>query len=153
MLQEISEITLKILLTVLLSSLIGSEREYRNKVAGLRTHILVAVGSALLVLTSLYIFDIYKDKANVDPTRMIAGITTGIGFLCAGTIIRAGDNIHGLTTAATLWIASGVGIAVGAGHYSAAIIVSIVVFLVLTVVRSFERKISEKFKDLSQGGR
>jgi len=75
---------------------------------------------------------------------MIAGIVTGIGFLCAGTIIKAGDSVRGLTTAATLWIVSGIGIAVGAGHYNAAIITTIVVYFVLTGVRAIEIKIREK---------
>jgi putative Mg2+ transporter-C (MgtC) family protein len=139
--QGLLETAFKIILTVLLSSFIGFERELRHKVAGLRTHILVGVGSALIVLTSLHIFTMYKDVTFVDPTRMITGIVTGIGFLCAGTIIQAGDNVRGLTTAATLWIVSGVGIAVGAGHYDAAIVVSVVVFFVLTFVRYVEHKL------------
>ena len=131
-------ITLKIFLTVLLCGIIGSEREIRNKGAGLRTHILVGVGSALITLTSFYIFDIYKEVTFVDPSRIIAGIVTGVGFLCAGTIIRGGQNIIGLTTASTLWIVSGIGMAVGSGLYFGAIIVTIVVFFVLIGLRSFE---------------
>jgi putative Mg2+ transporter-C (MgtC) family protein len=77
---------------------------------------------------------------------MITGIVTGVGFLCAGTIIQAESRVRGLTTAAALWIVSGVGIAVGAGHYSAAIIVSIVVFVVLARMRTFEYSISKKQK-------
>ncbi len=143
------EITVKIILTVLLTGLIGFERELRNKGAGLRTHILVGVGSALIVLTSFYIFKLYQNVTIVDPTRMIAGVVTGIGFICAGTIIRGGDShISGLTTAATLWIVSGIGMAVGAGQYNAATVVAITVFFVLTVVRSFEKLIAEKFKDV-----
>src|SRR6266850_1166420 len=123
MTNDYPQIILKILLTVLLCGIIGSEREIRNKGAGLRTHILVGVGSALISLTSFFIFDIYKEVTFVDPTRIIAGIVTGVGFLCAGTIIRGGQQIIGLTTAATLWIVSGIGMAVGAGHYPAAIVV------------------------------
>ncbi len=140
--QNVWNLFVKIILSIVLSGLIGFERELRQKGAGLRTHILVGVGSALIVLTSLYIFDIYKDVANIDPTRMITGIITGIGFLCAGTIMRAGSQIRGLTTAATLWIVSCVGIAVGAGHYSAAILVSGVVFLVLIGLSSIEKSVS-----------
>ena len=143
---ELFETTFKIVLSILLSSLIGYEREMRQKGAGLRTHILVGVGSTLIVLTSLHLFDVYKDVTVIDPTRMITGIVTGIGFLCAGTIIQAESRVRGLTTAAALWIVSGVGIAVGAGHYSAAVIVSIVVFGVLISMRSVERKLSKKFK-------
>lgn len=143
------EIAFKIFLTMLLCGIIGAEREVRNKGAGLRTHILVGVGSALIVLTSYFIFDIYKDVTIVDPTRIISNIVTGIGFLCAGAIIRGGtQQVSGLTTAATLWVVSGIGMTVGAGFYSAAIIVTFAVFFVLTVVRNIERKIAEKFKDI-----
>jgi len=137
------EITGRIFLTILLSSIIGYERELRQKGAGLRTHILVGVGSALIVLTSFHVFDIYKDTTTIDPSRMIAGIVTGIGFLCAGTIIRGGSQVIGLTTAATMWIVSSIGIAVGARHYSAAIIVTVVVFFVLISMRSIEKKIKD----------
>ena len=146
--QEVLDITFKILLTIFLSGLIGIERSVRNKVAGLRTHILVGVGSALIVLTSYYVFDIYKDVTLVDPTRMIAGIVTGIGFLCAGTIMSTGGQVHGLTTAAALWTVSGIGMAVGAGYYLGACIVSIVVFVILSFARSFERSMGEKLKDI-----
>lgn len=141
---ELLDTTLKIILSVALSSLIGYERGRRHKGAGMRTHILVGVGSTLIVLTSLHLFDTYKGVATIDPTRMITGIVTGIGFLCAGAIIQAESRVRGLTTAAALWIVSGVGIAVGAGHYSAAIIVSIVVFLVLIGTRRFEQSITKK---------
>ena len=135
----------KILLTVILSGFIGAEREVRHKGAGLRTHILVGVGSALIVLTSFHVSDIYRNVTFVDPSRMIAGVITGIGFLCAGTIIRGGKEIVGLTTAATLWIVSGIGIAVGCEHYSAAIIVTVVVFLVLSCLRPFEKELEKHF--------
>jgi putative Mg2+ transporter-C (MgtC) family protein len=140
------ETTFKVLLSVVLSGIIGFEREKRQKGAGLRTHILVGVGSTLIVLTSLHLFDTYNGITLIDPTRMITGIVTGVGFLCAGTIIQAESRVRGLTTAAALWIVSGVGIAVGAGHYSAAIIVSIVVFVVLARMRTFEYSISKKQK-------
>ena len=150
---DILETTFKIILAVALSSLIGYEREMRQKGAGLKTHILVGVGSTLIVLTSLHIFETYKNETFIDPTRMIAGIVTGIGFLCAGTIIQAESRIRGLTTAAALWVVSGVGIAVGAGHYSAAIIVAVVVFIVLIQVRLIERNISTKINSkISKGG-
>jgi putative Mg2+ transporter-C (MgtC) family protein len=145
---NIGEIVIKILLTIILSGLIGLERSTKHKGAGLRTHILVGVGSALIVLTSFFIFDIYKDITVIDPTRMVAGLITGIGFLCAGTIISTSGQISGLTTAAALWIVSCIGMAVGAGHYSAACIVAGISFLVLTLARSFEQSMGEKFKDL-----
>ncbi len=141
MFNELLELLFKIVLTVVLSSLIGGERELRQKGAGLRTHVLVGVGSALIVLTSFHIFDIYGDITVIDPTRMLTGVITGVGFLCAGTIIRAGTQVSGLTTAATLWIVAGLGIAVGAGHYTGAIVVAVVVFLVLIGLRSIERRL------------
>ncbi len=136
----------RIILAVVLSGLIGIEREFRQKGAGLRTHILVGLGSTLIVLTSIYIFDTYRSIAIFDPTRMISGIVTGIGFLCAGTIIQAESRVMGLTSAAVLWIVSGVGIAVGAGHYVAAIAVTVIVFFVLVALRSFEMKLAHKLK-------
>lgn len=130
----------KVLLSTVLSGLIGYEREIRNKDAGLRTHILVGLGSTLIVLTSLYLSDIYKSTLTpVDPARMMTGVVQGIGFLCGGAIIRAGaTSVKGLTTAATLWIVSGVGIAVGAGDYPSAVIVTVVAMLVLVIVRRME---------------
>ncbi len=142
--EQVWEVVWKVVLAVFLSGLIGLEREYRQKGAGLRTHILVGVGSALIVLTSLHIFERYQDVAMIDPTRMITGIVTGVGFLCAGTIIRAGDNVRGLTTAATLWIVSGLGLAIGAGNYIGAVVVTVAVSFVLVVVRAFEQKLSQK---------
>jgi len=145
MYSEIIEITGKIILTIFLAGLIGAERHVRHKGAGLRTHILVGVGSALIVLTSFYVFDIFKDVTTIDPSRMLAGIIAGVGFLCAGTIIRGGDTVTGLTTAASLWIVSGIGMAVGVGHYTAALIVSLVVFFVLVGLRTFEKQLSKRF--------
>ncbi len=144
---DLSEVIFKILLTVVLSSIIGFEREFRQKVAGLRTHILVGVGSTLIVLTSFHLFEAYRAIAVIDPTRIISNIVTGIGFLCAGAIIRAGSQVTGLTSAATLWVVSGIGIAVGAGDYVSAIVVSVVVFIVLVWVRAVEYKLVQKFKN------
>lgn len=133
-------VTNKILLSIFLSGVIGLEREVRNKMADLRTHILVGVGSTLVILTSLYLYDVFKAEApSMDPTRIMSGLITGIGFLCAGTIIKTGEHVIGLTTAATLWIVSCIGMAVGAGHYSGAIIGTVLVLLVLTLVRYIER--------------
>ncbi len=143
--ENILDIIIKISLVIFLSTIIGIEREIRHKVADLRTHILVGVGSALIVLTSFHIFDMYHTiNPQVDPTRMITGIIQGIGFLCAGTIIRAGEDVLGLTSASTLWIVSCIGIAVASGLYAGAIIVTLVTVFVLIIVRIIEIKISEK---------
>lgn len=127
----------KIFLAIFLSGLIGSERELRHKGAGLRTHILVGVSAALVALTSFYLSDIYKDS-NIDPARLLHGIITGIGFLCAGTIIRAGNQISGLTTAASLWTVACIGMAVGAGLYTAATLFTVIVIFVLIGIRRVE---------------
>ncbi len=141
------EVFFKIFLTVLLTGIIGAERFARHKGAGMRTHILIGVGSTLLVLTSYHVFAIYKDVGNTDPSRIIAAIVTGIGFLCAGTIIRSeGSTVVGLTTAASCWVAAGIGIAVGVGDYISATVTTVVVFWVLFGFRSAEKKLESFFK-------
>lgn len=130
-------LTQKIFLSIGLCGIIGLERELRHKGAGLRTHILVGVSATLVALTSFYLSDIYKDS-NLDPSRLLHGVITGIGFLCAGTIIRGGNQVSGLTTAASLWTVACIGIAVGAGQYTASIIFTVVVTFVLIGVRRLE---------------
>src|SRR5919197_3449003 len=121
------ELILRLALTVLLCGAIGLEREARAQVAGLRTHILVGLGAALFTLVSAYAFDADKPGSNVDPSRIAAQIVTGIGFLGAGTIIRQGLTVRGLTTAASLWIVAAVGMAAGAGYYLGAVATTAVV--------------------------
>jgi len=145
------EVVFKIVLSIVLCSLIGIERGIRHKGAGLRTHLLVGVGSTLIVINSIHMFNAYNGLVPVDPTRMIAGLITGIGFLCGGTIIRGGDQIIGLTTAASLWIVSCVGIAVGSGDYFASIVVTIAVLVILTQARGVEKIVESKIKELSKG--
>ncbi|HNW39436.1 MAG TPA: MgtC/SapB family protein, partial [Candidatus Omnitrophota bacterium] len=96
------QMVMRLLVTLILSGFIGLERQVHRRDAGLRTHILVALGSCLIMLTSLYVFDIYKDQVALDPARIAAGVVTGIGFLGAGAIMRESDGIRGLTTAASL---------------------------------------------------
>ncbi len=148
-LSRLPVVFLKVILTIVLTSLIGVEREIRNKVAGLRTHVLVGMGSCLIVLTAFHISDIYNHTLT-DPTRIISNIVTGIGFLCAGTIIRGGGQIIGLTTAATLWIVSGIGMAIGAGDYVDAIVVTATSLLVLIGLRSLERMVQEYSRGSNQ---
>ena len=136
-----TQIIIRLLISVLVSGLIGLERQLHRRAAGLRTHILVCVGSTLIMLTSLYIFDIYKDKIAIDPSRIAAGVITGIGFLGAGTIIRYGEEIRGLTTAASLWVVAALGLAVGCGFYTAAIATTVIVLLTLMFLRRLENKI------------
>lgn len=132
------QVVIRLILSVMLSGLIGLERQIHRRTAGLRTHILVCLGSCLIMLTSLYIFDIYKNIASIDPARIAAGVITGIGFLGAGTIITQGQGVKGLTTAASLWTVAGIGLAVGCGFYNAAIVTTILVLVILFFLRYIE---------------
>lgn len=140
------EIVTRLLLTLTLSGLIGLERQVHRRDAGLRTHILVALGSCLIMLTSLYVFDIYKDKASLDPARIAAGVITGIGFLGAGAIIREPERIRGLTTAASLWVVAGIGLAVGIGFNKVAIYTTVLVLVVLHFLRYVEGSLTKEGK-------
>lgn len=137
----------RLLLTLLLSGLIGLERQVHRRDAGLRTHILVALGSCLIMLTSLYVFDIYKDKVSLDPARIAAGVITGIGFLGAGTIIREPEKVRGLTTAASLWVVAGIGLAVGIGFNRVAVYTTALVLIVLHFLRYAEGSLAKGGKD------
>lgn len=137
------QMIMRLLLTLLLSGLIGLERQVHRREAGLRTHILVALGSCLIMLTSLYVFDIYKDKTSIDPARIAAGVITGIGFLGAGTIIREPERVRGLTTAASLWVVAGLGLAVGIGFNRVAIYTTVLVLFVLHFLRYAEGSLTK----------
>lgn len=132
-------IVIRILLSAVLSGLIGFEREIKEHEAGLRTHILVSVGSTLFMLTSINIGFIYAHAGRVDPSRIAAGVVTGIGFLGAGAIIRYGGSIRGLTTAASIWAAAAIGLAVGTGMYWASVVTAFVVLTVLVLSRLEEK--------------
>lgn len=130
---------------------VGAEREMRDQVAGLRTHILVSVGSCLFTLVSIYGFTAFQaPKASIDPSRVAAQIVTGIGFLGAGAIIRQGLNIRGLTTAASLWIIAAVGMAVGVGMYWAtgfAVLFTLISLWGLRPLRQWLRRMKPKVED------
>lgn len=111
--------------------LIGLEREYHGKVAGFRTHALVCLGSALIMLVSIDIYEAYKGITVVDPSRIAAQVVSGIGFLGAGAIIRFPTGITGLTTAASLWVVAAIGLACGAGFFRSALITTGLVLVVL----------------------
>lgn len=125
----------KLGLAVLLSGIIGFEREHSHRPAGFRTHILVAVGSALIMLTSVYIAEKYRGQMNVDITRMSGQVVSGIGFLGAGTILREGFSVKGLTTAASLWAVSCIGIAIGAGFVAGAVVATFVIYMTLNSLK------------------
>ena len=126
------DFVLKILLAATLGGIIGLERELSHKEAGLRTNILIAIGSTLITVLSFKIAALTK---TADPARLAAQIVSGIGFLGAGAIIQARFAVHGLTTAATIWTVAAIGIAVGSGFYLLAFLVAILVVIVLTVFK------------------
>ncbi len=136
---------MRILIVLLLSGLIGFERELKNHSAGFRTHILVGIGSCLMMLLSLYGFEgvlaKYEGVVNVrfDPSRIPSYVISGIGFLGAGTIIVYGGTIRGLTTAASIWTVAGLGLVVGAGMYATAVFTTIVILLSLIFLNNFEK--------------
>jgi putative Mg2+ transporter-C (MgtC) family protein len=128
------DLLLRLALSVALCGAIGLERESRGQAAGLRTHMLVGLGATLFTLVSAYGFS-DTPRSNIDPTRISAQIVTGIGFLGAGTIIRHGLTVRGLTTAATLWIVAAIGMAVGAGFYLGAAVTTGVILAALIGIR------------------
>lgn len=141
------EVVLRLLLSVLLSGLVGLEREAKGRAAGFRTHILVCLGSTLIMLTGVYMAERYRGiGVDMDPSRLAAQVVSGIGFLGAGTIIQFRDSVRGLTTAASIWAASGVGLAVGAGFYIGAAASTVIVLVVLHVFHDFESRVSAKMK-------
>lgn len=134
-----ADMILRIILSCVLGGLIGLERESLNKSAGFRTHILVCVGSALVMIVSMEMYTMYHSKIALDPGRIAAQVVSGIGFLGAGTIMREGATVKGLTTAATLWVVAGVGLAVGAGLYFPALVATGVIFLTLIYLGKVEK--------------
>jgi putative Mg2+ transporter-C (MgtC) family protein len=133
-----------------LGGAVGLERELREREAGFRTHMLVAVGSALFTLVSAYGFHDFLVSGGAlvrtDPTRIAAQIVTGIGFLGAGAIIRQGFSVRGLTTAATLWVVAAIGMASGAGYYSAAILTTAIALLLLWPIRIAAHLFTSRFR-------
>jgi putative Mg2+ transporter-C (MgtC) family protein len=144
------EALLRLVIAAALGGAVGLEREFREREAGLRTHLLVSVGSALFTIVSAYGFrDFLIHGGSViraDPTRISAQIVTGIGFLGAGAIIRQGLNVRGLTTAATLWVVAAIGLTTGAGYYSAAAITTLVVLVSLWPLRIAAHVVVSRFR-------
>jgi putative Mg2+ transporter-C (MgtC) family protein len=125
------EILLRLLLAVLLGSAIGVERTRAGKTAGLRTFALVSLGACLFISMSVYLTDMYGNWS--DPSRVLASIVTGIGFLGAGMIVLSKDGLKNLTTAASIWLTAGVGAAIGFGFYFEAFVTTILVIIIFTV--------------------
>lgn len=148
------EIVARLLLAVIIAGVIGYDREYKNRPAGIRTHILVCVGACVIAMIQQKIgfqaiefarsFPRYAGVVRADEARLIAQVVSGIGFLGAGTIIVTRHSILGLTTAASLWAVAGLGIAVGMGYYEIAIISALVVIGVLAFLQKIEIKYRDK---------
>lgn len=135
------EIILRLLLAVVAGGLIGLERETHGRPAGFRTHILVCLGAALVMLVSIYGFQhIDQGTRAYDPGRLAAQVVSGIGFLGAGTILREGVTIRGLTTAASLWVIAGIGLAIGSGFYLAGVLTTLLAGLTLIVMNKVEQR-------------
>ncbi|MFL6193728.1 MAG: MgtC/SapB family protein, partial [Thermoanaerobaculia bacterium] len=140
MTQDALEVAGQLALAAVLAGLIGAERERSGKWAGLRTHMLMAVGAALITHISIQIGARYAEGSNSwDPGRIASQILPGVGFIGAGTIIQARGRVHGLTTAAGLWVVSAIGMAVGGGFYLEAVFTTVVILLVLAALRPLER--------------
>ncbi len=134
---------LALVLCVVLVGVVGIEREWRGRSAGLRTHLLVGVGSAIIMMISIYGFpQIFQDHRDV--ARLAAQIITGVGFLGAGAIIHRNNGIKGLTTAGTIWVSMAIGIACGSFNFILALIGTLLIFVVLTVFKKVEVKIGQK---------
>jgi putative Mg2+ transporter-C (MgtC) family protein len=129
------ELGLRLLGAAILGAVIGFERERHDHPAGIRTHLLVAVGAAAFTVLSIYSFG-----EGSDPGRVAAGIVTGIGFLGAGSILKGGGTIHGLTTAASLWVVAAVGMAAGADAWGVAIATTVIVVISLWPLQAIERR-------------
>jgi len=139
------DVLIHLLVAMLAGGLIGLERSYYGRPAGIRTHTIVCMASSLLMLVTIYQRDWFAgamiETVRVDPTRMAQGIMTGIGFLGAGVIMKEGVSVRGLTTAASIWITAAIGILAGVGFYSALILVTLLTLATLTIYRVMEQKL------------
>ncbi|MCF6464699.1 MgtC/SapB family protein [Clostridium sp. Cult2] len=139
------QVIIRLVLTILLSSFIGIDRESTKKPAGLRTHILVSLGSTLIMLLSIYLNKNFQQDSFYYSDRIAAQVISGIGFLGAGTILRRDTGvITGLTTAASLWVVAAIGLTVGAGFYLAAILTTVLVIITLMSFHRFGRRLKTK---------
>jgi putative Mg2+ transporter-C (MgtC) family protein len=141
-------VLLRLAIAAGLGGAIGFERELRERQAGLRTHLVVCVGSALFTLVSAYGFEDFftATGTRIDPTRIAAQVVSGIGFLGAGAIIRQGLSVRGLTTAATLWLVAAIGMSAGAGYYSGAVIATVGALLTLGPLRIVAYRIVRRYR-------
>ncbi|CDG82147.1 MgtC/SapB family protein [Janthinobacterium agaricidamnosum] len=135
------ELVGRLAFSALLGSLIGYERERLSWAAGLRTHMLVCVGSTLIMIVSAYGFkDVLAANVTLDPSRMAAQVVSGVGFLGAGAIMARGEIVRGLTTAASVWSVAGIGLAVGGGLYTPAVAATIIILIILAGIKPLEKR-------------
>ena len=140
-----SEFILRLVLAAILGGLVGYERESHSKEAGFRTHILVALGSALIMMVSQYgFFEVIQTNIKVDPSRIAAQVVSGVGFLGAGVIFKENGSIKGLSTAAGLWCVAALGLSIGCGLYTLAILATVLILIVFEILS----RISKKFYNL-----
>ncbi|HOW59674.1 MAG TPA: MgtC/SapB family protein [Candidatus Omnitrophota bacterium] len=135
------DMVIRLMMATVFGALIGLEREFNGKEAGFKTYTLVCMGSALMMIISVEMYEVYKNGTSVDPSRIAAQVVTGIGFLGAGAIIRSQQGgIRGLTTAAGIWAMCGVGLACGMGLFKIAFFSSVLVFAVFYIFSRLQRK-------------
>lgn len=137
----------KLLTALFLGILLGLEREKSGKTAGIKTHGLVSMGSALFVIISLVVSNTFAQETIFDPLRVASHIIVGVGFIGGGAIIVKNDSISGLTSAANLWIAAGIGMATGFGLYPLAILVTVMALLVFLIVGFIDRRTKRRSED------
>ncbi|MDD6201228.1 MAG: MgtC/SapB family protein [Firmicutes bacterium] len=144
----LGDICLRLLCAMLVGMVIGTEREYTHRPAGMRTHILVALGACVVSVTGELLFRDYSAMgATPDPARLSAQVITGVGFLGAGTILREGATVKGLTTAASLWAVACLGTACGFGYYTLAILGMVLIFITLTIFERIQLRLMKTVKN------
>lgn len=141
---DIFLVAARIFIAAFLGALIGTEREKKNKAAGFRTHIIVSVGACLIMLIAIDGASELADAGNWEPARLVGQVVSGIGFLGAGTILQKKNGVSGLTTAATLWLSAGIGLAVGIGYYKGAVLATIACLITLVSLKEVSDLINNK---------
>ncbi len=134
-----SEILLRLLVTLIIAFLLGLEREFKHQPAGIRTHVLIWVGSCLLMILSILVPEMYNSNIN-DPGRIAAQVVSGIWFLGAGAIIKLWVDTRGLTTAANIWVTAAIGLVIGAGLYFAAFVATAIILIDLILITEFKKR-------------
>jgi putative Mg2+ transporter-C (MgtC) family protein len=141
-------IILKVIVAAFLGAIVGLERELAHKVAGIRTHSLVCLASALFTSISVDAFRQYVGVVGYDPSRIISNIVVGIGFIGAGAILRHGTRVEGTTTAASLWAVAAIGVSVGLGMFKESFVIVAIIYIILQFVWFIEEKMRIKFRHM-----